>query len=695
MLIQMKGLERVYRKDSVKIVALHTIDLSIAEGEFAAIMGPSGSGKSTLLHLTGCLDQPSHGEYLLDSIDVSQLGDPQLSLIRNQKIGFVFQSFNLLPQHTVVQNIEAPLLYHANQGGLSTEARELTPGERQTRAQAIAEQVGLGNRLYHRPSELSGGEMQRVAIARALVTQPRVILADEPTGNLDSKTGHEIMTLLQGLHEQGHTIIIVTHEKSIAAYAERVIFLKDGHIEREETHIAQTTTHTQRPVASDSTETHDPNILNNHPSPAPQTPGVSNIYRLLPASCHMLPSILQTAIQGVLLHKLRSFLSVLGIVFGIGAIIAMLAIGAGARQEIIEQIALLGTNTISVKAISPSEEMVSRGREELSQGVTSADVDHIIHVSPFIQYLAPIREFLFPVQYQQRIIQARIIGTSPDFQHTGNLHIHQGRFLTPVDEREMQRVCVLGADIRQALFAFQNPIGDMVKIRNDWFRVIGTLENKTMNQKQISSIQMRNVNTQVYIPLSTSSVFVQPREHEHIQEISIQVDEPEHVDDVARLIRNVLARVHHGAKDYEVIVPSELLKQSQQTQNVFNIVMGSIAGISLLVGGIGIMNIMLATVTERTREIGIRRAIGASQRMILLQFLIETLVLTLVGGGLGILLGVGGASLISVFAGWRTVISFQTILLAFSISATIGIAFGLYPASQGAKMNPILALRYE
>lgn len=681
MLIQMDSIERVYCKGVIDVFALQQVNLTLAEGEFTAIMGPSGSGKSTLLHILGCLDCPSHGSYALDGINISDLDDTQLSLIRNQKIGFVFQSFNLLPQYTALQNIESPLLYSPkmiskdsrsvqNSGSLSVSRDK----ERKARAQAIAERVGLGNRLHHRPSELSGGEMQRVAIARALVTQPRVILADEPTGNLDSRTGQEIMNIFQTLHEQGNTVIIVTHEHSIAAYAERIIFLKDGRIEREE-NVAKR----QGSAALRGGE-------DNRRQPSPPRRAA------LP---YMLPSVLDTAIHGVLLHKLRSFLSVLGIVFGIAAIIAMLGIGAGARQEIIDQIALLGTNTISVNAVESSDDMVNRGKDQLSQGLTYEDVDRIARVSPFIEYLAPVREFSFQTQYQRQIVQARIIGTTPDYQSTGKLNLSQGRFITGADEREMRRVCVLGADIQQALFAFRNPLGKMIKIRNDWFRVIGTLQNKVLNQKKISSIQLRNVNSQIYIPLSTSSVFSSPQESERIQEISIRVDKPEHVDDVARLIRTVLTRVHHGAKDYEVVVPRELLKQSQQAQNVFNVVMGSIAGISLLVGGIGIMNIMLATVTERTREIGIRRAIGASRRMVLLQFLIETLVLTLVGGCLGVILGTGGAYLITLFAGWRTVISPQTILLAFGVSAVIGIVFGMYPASQGSNMDPISALRYE
>jgi len=551
--------------------------------------------------------------------------------------------------------------------------------------------------------------MQRVAIARALVTNPRVILADEPTGNLDSHTGQDILQMLYALHEQGHTIIIVTHEPAVAEYAERTIFLKDGKIERDEirgVRSQKSEVRSQQPAAKkqkpEGTEQEKVSATQKVPSSQQKT---TTSKRALPIATSLLSSVfcllssifclLPSVIRGVLLHKLRSFLSVLGIVFGIGAIIAMLAIGAGAKQELVEQIALLGTTNIIVKAVTPTEDQIKTGKEQLSQGLTHTDVERIAHVSPHIVALAAVRTFSSPVQDQQQVVQARIVGTTPDYQHTGNLRLQQGRFLTATDEADMQRVCILGADIRQELFAFQNPVGKIVKIRNDWFRVIGTLENKVTNPKTISAIHIENANKDVYIPLSTSALFVPSKETDNIQEIVIRVDKAEHVNEVAKLIRAVLTRVHHGVEDYEVLVPLELLKQSQQTQNVFNLVMGCIAGISLLVGGIGIMNIMLATVTERTKEIGIRRAIGASRRMILWQFLIETVLLTFVGGCLGIMLGIGGAYLISLFAQWRTIISVQTIVLAFSVSALIGIVFGLYPASQGANMDPIAALRYE
>jgi macrolide transport system ATP-binding/permease protein len=666
-------------------------------------MGPSGSGKSTLLHILGCLDQPSQGRYLLNGTDVAGYGDARLSAIRNRNIGFIFQAFHLLPQHTVLQNIAAPLLYtdlSQSDAGIGTVSFS---NIRHRRAHRLAEQVGLGSRIHHRPYELSGGEMQRVAIARALITRPRVILADEPTGNLDSQTGADIMHILRTLHTQGHTIIVVTHEQAIADYAERIIVLKDGTIECEERRTS-TSFNPQPPIPSSSGSTQPPpndvedfqrSRSSGSTQPHADDAGDFQRSRFLQTLLTLLPTTIMTAIHGILLHKLRSFLSVLGIVFGIGAIIAMLAIGAGARQEILDQIGLLGITNLTVRAVLPSEDVRQTGREQLSRGLTYDDVERIVQSVPYISALAAVRAFPSQLQYQQHTTQARIVGTESGYADAANLSLRIGRFLTPADEENGQRICILGADIQQALFAFQNPIGAMLKIRNDWFRVVGVLDNKALNPEKLPTIQMHDVNTDVYIPLATSAEFVPVNEVHQIDEIAIQVDAPERVDQVADILRNLLTRLHHGARDYSIVIPRELLQQTQQTQRVFNLVMGSIAGISLLVGGIGIMNIMLATITERTREIGIRRAIGANRRMILLQFLIETLLLTFVGGCLGVFLGIGGAVLISTFAGWRTIVSAQTVLLAFSISAIIGIIFGLYPASQGANMDPITALRYE
>ena len=663
MLISLRQIERAYRKGTLDVAALRPLDLEIADGEFLAIMGPSGSGKSTLLHILGGLDRPSSGAYRLDGIDLTTLDDAALSRIRNRNIGFVFQSFNLLPQHTVLQNIEAPLLY-------APAANDADIRQRRRFAETLAAQVGLAHRLHHRPTELSGGEMQRVAIARALIMQPRVILADEPTGNLDSRTGEEIMRLLRDLHEQGHTVIVVTHEPRIAARAQRILHLQDGAIER----IEQV-------------------------SAAPAAQGARAIPRAEQAERRLSPSfvasMLRVALQGILLHKLRSFLSVLGIVFGIAAIIAMLAIGGGAKRELLEQISLLGTNSITVKAVAPPEEAIARGREQLSEGVSLSDLARLVQSSPSIEAIAPARFMAFAAQYQQQTAPAELVGTTPAYRQTANLALHSGRFLTQADVDEQRRVCVIGDDIRQALFAFRQPVGEMVKIRMEWFRVVGVLSNKPVDPKNRAAAHLKNVNRQAVIPISTAAAFSPPEERERLHEISIRVDQAEHVDETARLLRSVLDRLHHGAQDYELVIPRDLLRQSQQTQQVFNVVMGSIAGISLLVGGIGIMNIMLATVTERTREIGIRRAIGASRNMILLQFLIETLTLTLVGGALGMLLGVGGAALITLFAGWRTAVSVYTVFIACGVSALVGVVFGLYPASQAAEKPPVAALRYE
>ncbi len=686
MLLRLEHIQRDYRKKSITTVALCDVSLDVAAGEFLAIMGPSGSGKSTLLHILGCLDSPSSGHYWLNDIDVGTCNDAQLSAIRNHNIGFIFQAFHLLPQHTVLQNMAAPLLYTSTSSAPDIDETAAATGTKvattpSEQARILAEQVGLDARLQHRPFELSGGEMQRVAIARALVTNPRVILADEPTGNLDSRTGHEIMSVLCGLHKQGHTVILVTHEREIAEYADRIIFLKDGSIEREE-RLKEPRLPVPYPVREENSGSRSG----------------SKDARSFPEFRFPFSSILPTvttAIQGLLLHKLRSFLSVLGIVFGIGAIIAMMAIGAGARQELLDQIGLLGITNVTVRAIPPADDALTNGAAQLSQGVTYRDVERLSRGVPHIIALAAVRTVSAQVYYQQHTVQARIVGTEPNYEVSANLTLQHGRFLASADVDGAQRVCVLGDDVRQALFAFQNPLGEMVKIGDDWFRVIGVLANKELHPEKLPAIRIHNVNSDVYIPLSTSQVFAAPDAVHALQEISLQIDSPDNMDAVVRIIRAILAREHYEADDYEVIVPRELLQQSQQTQQVFNLVMGSIAGISLLVGGIGIMNIMLATVTERTREIGIRRAIGASRRMILLQFLIETILLTFVGGVIGILLGIGGAAGISLFAGWRTIISWQTIVLAFGISALIGLVFGLYPASQGANMNPIAALRYE
>jgi len=680
-MISLRHIERAYRKGALNIAALHEIDLEIAEGEFLAIMGPSGSGKSTLLHLLGCLDRPTDGAYFFDGADVTTLNDAEISRIRHQKIGFIFQAFNLLPQHTVAENIAAPLLYGSSDA--------IPPAERRRAVNALAEQVGLSHRLHHRPTELSGGEMQRVAIARALIMQPRMILADEPTGNLDSRTGDDIMALLATLHQQGHTLVVVTHEPRIATFAQRVLYLKDGVIERIETREISSVS----PEVSVRPEPVEGKRSSASPFDRLRTNG-NNTHESAPR-LSFLASMLRVAMQGVLLHKLRSFLSVLGIVFGIGAIIAMLAISAGAKQELLEQIALLGTNTMTIKAVAPSEEPLERGEAQRSEGLTEDDVDRLAQVSAFIRAIAPVRLLTLPAQYQQQIAQAEVVGTTPAFRESGNLSLHSGRFLLESDLAEANRVCVIGADIRQALFAFRNPVGELIKIRDEWFQIVGILNNRQFDPKKQANMQMRNINRQVIIPLSTAAMFVQPQERRRIQEIAVRIDDARNVDAAARLIRSALNRLHYGANDYELTIPRELLRQSQQTQRVFNIVMGSIAGISLLVGGIGIMNIMLATVTERTREIGIRRAIGASQRMILLQFLIETLTLTLVGGVLGLMLGVGGAWLITAFARWRTVIALDTILIACGVSAVIGLIFGLYPAVQAARKHPIAALRYE
>lgn len=406
--------------------------------------------------------------------------------------------------------------------------------------------------------------------------------------------------------------------------------------------------------------------------------------------------VITAGVRSILAHKLRSSLSILGIVFGVAAVIAMLSIGEGARQEAVEQIKLMGINNVTVRAVAVGTEAAKGAAGRLSYGLTAADADKIKASSPFVVAIAPVKDGPQEIRIGDRQTSARLVGTTPDYINVVGLNLKHGRFLLNKDLRGHERVCVLGAGKALALFQSENPMGKMVSINDVYFKVIGVLENRDLPKGKSTVVKVNDVNNDVYVPLSTLNLMLdQSAERSKVSEIGIRIDNSVEMGDGAKLIKSVLRRLHDKVNDYEVIVPQELLKQSQRTQQIFNIVTGSIAGISLLVGGIGIMNIMLATVTERTREIGIRRALGADKAAILKQFLIETVVLTLSGGVIGIALGIGAAQVISYSVHWPTVVSVSTVLVSFGVSVMTGLIFGVYPARQAAEMNPIEALRHE
>ncbi|MDI6783143.1 MAG: ABC transporter permease [bacterium] len=400
----------------------------------------------------------------------------------------------------------------------------------------------------------------------------------------------------------------------------------------------------------------------------------------------------QLGLRGVMSHKLRSLLTMLGVIFGVAAVIAMVSIGEGARQETIRQIELMGTSNIMVKKVDLEGPEKERAKQLSPEGLTLADAKYLAGLSNLMVYSIPVKEVSSKARLGRKFPKSRVVGTSPEYPLLTNYPVKQGRFLNHADIVEERKVAVLGAEVAKQFFPLENPLQKEIKISNSWYTIIGVMQDRRISQS-VAAASLRDVNKDIYIPISTA--LTRFGGSKGLNEINIQVTDSEHIKEVANLIHVALFRRHNGIGDYDLVIPEELLKQSQRTQRIFNIVMGAIAGISLLVGGIGIMNIMLATVTQRTREIGIRRAVGASKRDILGQFLIECLIISIIGGLIGVLLGVGLGWTITFYAQWTTIVSMKAIIMAFGISAGIGIIFGMYPARKAAELDPIDALRYE
>lgn len=401
---------------------------------------------------------------------------------------------------------------------------------------------------------------------------------------------------------------------------------------------------------------------------------------------------------GLKSHKLRSFLTMLGIIFGVAAVIAMLSIGEGAKQEALEQIKLMGIDNIIVRdtGVVGTDDDAEEQRSNFSRGITLQDVAAVAEVLSNTMAVAPQKEYLLDVTYGDLTLPATILATTPDYPRIFTFRATQGAFITDLDMQERSQVCVLGSKIKDQLFYYRDPIGEKIRLGEEWFTVVGVMEERAVSAGTSSEVVDRDVNLDVYIPLSSAySRFQLSSYASQVDQITLRVKESEQIAESAVILNRMLLRRHNGVQDFRIIIPEKLMKQSQETQRIWGIVMGAIAGISLLVGGIGIMNIMLATVLERTKEIGIRRAVGATRRDISTQFLVEAIFLSFLGGIIGIVVGFTLTKLISIYAGWATLVSGFAVALAFFVSAGIGIVFGFYPATKAAKLDPIESLRYE
>ncbi|MDD5557389.1 MAG: ABC transporter permease [bacterium] len=650
-MIEIERVSKTYGRGDACVHALRDVSLRIEQGEFVAIMGPSGSGKSTLLHIIGCLDRPDGGAFRLDGTDLTRLSDDALAGVRNRMIGFVFQQFHLLPFADAVENVDLPLVYAGRSGGDTVAAARLAD-------------VGLAARASHRPSEMSGGEQQRVAIARALVNDPPVILADEPTGNLDTKSEAEIVALLEAMHRGGRTIVMVTHEPSIARHAGRIVRMRDGRI-----------------IADERTEPRDSGPL---PPAPPLPPGAARAH----AGRAMFRDHLRQALRAIATHPMRSVLSTLGILIGVAAVIAMLALGRGARQSIEARLASMGSNLLQIR---PGGRR--RGGVVLEAGTvtrfTLQDAEAIGRL-PQIRRVAPSVTGRGQTVFGNRNWNTMIEGTGTEYEEIRAARPPVGRFFTPEEVRVREKVALVGATVVRELFEGADPIGAVIRINRINFRVIGILPEK-------GATGWRDQDDTIIIPITTAMYRLLGKDY--VDAIFAEVADPGLMAEAEEAIRELVIRRHRltgdTADSFQIRNMAEIQEALVATTRTMTWLLGSIAAISLLVGGIGIMNIMLVSVTERTREIGLRKAIGARGSDIMAQFVIESAVMTLSGGLAGVLCGIGTALLMARLAGWAVLVSTSAVALAVSFSVAVGLVFGIWPARRAAGLNPIEALRYE
>lgn len=693
-----------------EVEILHGIDLRIQAGEYVAIVGASGSGKTTLMNILGCLDRPSSGEYLFQGEAVSGLDDDALAALRREVFGFVFQGYHLIGTSSALDNVAMPARY----AGVGEQARH-------ERAAALLSRLGLADRLQYLPHQLSGGQQQRVSIARALVNGGRVILADEPTGALDSTSGEQVMQQLDELAAAGHTLILITHDPAVAARARRIISMADGRIVGDATAPvdgkARPLPATDRSVADNSlpvrhadapvrkggrpcaeapaevpadVPTEAPADLPNlHPlrgrggEPAPAGYPAQDLPALRgrgrPPLLADLPEILRSAWRVMRLNRLRTGLTLLGIIIGVASVIVMLAVGQGSQEKVLAEMQTFGLRTIYI-----FREWLSDTQQ--ARALSMADVAAVQQV-PNVERASPvIDQNGIIVRHGNRTLRTNLSATTRHFAQALNWPASQGTLLDTEDEHDLRKVALLGERVRKALFgAHGQAVGQEILVGSVPFRVIGVMAPKP------TPFPEDDVNNQVIVPVGAAAVrLVGSME---LSRINVVIRDMRHAAETeAAIVKTLTAR--HGRKDFNILNQAQAVQQLAQANRTLTLMLGLIAAISLLVGGIGVMNVMLMTVRERTREIGIRIATGARQADILRQFLVEAMLLTGIGGTVGVsgglLIGLGLKAL-----GIPMAFSPLAAAMAFGCAVATGMIFGFMPARQAARLDPVRALAGE
>lgn len=645
-LLELDEVSRLYTNGEEETVVLNKVSLTIDAGEMVAIIGASGSGKSTLMNILGCLDKPSSGEYKVAGQSVAKMEGDQLAALRREHFGFIFQRYHLMSHLSAEQNVEIPAIY-----------ADKNATQRKERARELLTRLGLGDRVDYRPNQLSGGQQQRVSIARALMNGGEVILADEPTGALDSHSGKEVMSILKQLNEQGHTVIIVTHDPLIAAQAERIIEIKDGKIINDNYH--------QRTANKVKKET---------------TPVLASSY--LGQMFGRFTQALDMAWRAMVVNKIRTLLTMLGIIIGIASVVTIIVIGDAAKSMVLADIKAIGSNTID---IYPGKDFGSDSPED-RQSLTLQDVFALKQQS-YVQAVTPQVQFNTRLRRGNQDSPASVAGVSDDYFTVYAMKFSQGGSFTPDMIQRQAQVVVIDENTRQRFFPTKKEvIGEQIIIRNIPSTIVGVIAEKKSAFGNGQSLR-------VWVPYSTLNSRILNRSY--LDSITVRATEGYDASVAEQQIIRLLT-IRHGKKDIFTYNLDSFIKAAESTTQTMQLFLTLVAVISLVVGGIGVMNIMLVSVTERTREIGIRMAVGARASDVMQQFLIESVLVCLVGGVLGIGLSFGIAMVASVMLpDWHFVFQPIALVSAFICSTAIGVIFGFLPARSAAKMNPIDALARE